>query len=868
MNGRAHFVMLLVGVAGVLGCGTHPAAPVLDADLFVTEEAGPSAENAIRPLLEDARRSGSLPAVTVDYPLEGSVFPPEIVSPTFLWHDPDNTTGLWLIDVSFGTSPHHLYCLTRGVRTPAEIDPRVVTDTNVFHESGYQISARAWTPDERVWTLIKGLSTGGDARVTILGVDRREAGGGRLTSRGGVALRTSTDPVGARIFYRDVPLMPTETKEGVVQPLKQEALPLIQWRLRDLSKPAAPVVMGYLPTCGNCHSFSRDARVMSMDIDGPDGDKGAHVVKDVTAHMIVGKQDVFTWNRFRGPLGEYSFGMFPQVSPDGRHIIATVHEAIYVQNYMDYGFLQTFYPTRGVLAFYTRATGEIKTLSGADDRRLVQTNAVWSPDGKTIVFLRAPARDPYDGGSPAAYANDPREKQIQFDLYRVPFNGGRGGAAEPLAGASNNGTSNTFPKFSPDGKWIVFVRCKNGMLMRPDGKLYIMPAGGGTPRLMTCNTSRMNSWHSWSPNSRWLVFSSKINTPYTQMFLTHVDEEGNDTPAILIPNATAANRAVNLPEFAAIPPGGLEDITTPAVDYRRHMEAGRRLADQWRLDEAIAEFKVSLQLKADYPDTYAGYGAALARKGKLDEAVTYFRKALDIDPGHFVALVNLGAALSEQGKLDEALVHYRRALQINPDFPAALYSVGSILRRQGKPAEGIPYFDRAVKLDPGCWVAHYNWGTARVQMGSPDAAVDHFTKVIELNPAEFNSHGWLGGILLRQGRPGEAVRHYRKAIELNPEYAQAIDALARILATHAAPTDRDGKESVRLAEIACAKTGQADPQMLDTLACAYAETGRFDDAVRTVEKAIGLARSAKNEALAAGLQAHLALFQKQQPFHE
>jgi cytochrome c-type biogenesis protein CcmH/NrfG len=153
-------------------------------------------------------------------------------------------------------------------------------------------------------------------------------------------------------------------------------------------------------------------------------------------------------------------------------------------------------------------------------------------------------------------------------------------------------------------------------------------------------------------------------------------------------------------------------------------------------------------------------------------------------------------------------------------------------------------------------------------MGTPDAAVEHFMKVVELNPAEFNSHGWLGGILLRQGRIGEAVRHFRKAIELNPEYVEGIRALARILATHADPAVRDGKEAVRLAEIACAKTGQADPQALDTLACAYAETGRFDDAVRTEEKAIGLARTAKNEALEAGLRAHLALFQGQKAVRE
>ena len=67
----------------------------------------------------------------------------------------------------------------------------------------------------------------------------------------------------------------------------------------------------------------------------------------------------------------------------------------------------------------------------------------------------------------------------------------------------------------------------------------------------------MNSWHSFSPNGRWLVFSSKSRSPYTQMYLTHIDENGNDSPAILIEGSTAANRAVNIPEFVNIPPGGL-----------------------------------------------------------------------------------------------------------------------------------------------------------------------------------------------------------------------------------------------------------------------------------------------------------------------
>ncbi len=240
----------------------------------------------------------------------------------------------------------------------------------------------------------------------------------------------------------------------------------------------------------------------------------------------------------------------------------------YVVNFKDYRFLQVFYPTRGLLAWYDREKGQRHPLPGADDPHYVHTDGTWSPDGKYLVFARAEAKEPYPpDGKMADYANDPKEVQIQYDLYRVPFNGGQGGQPEPIAGASGNGMSNTFPRVSPDGRWIVFVQCRNGQLMRPDSQLYIVPERGGPARRMRCNTSLMNSWHSFSPNGRWLVFSSKSRSPYTQMYLTHIDEAGNDSPAILIENATAANRAVNLPEFVNIPPDGLLEINVPASGY-------------------------------------------------------------------------------------------------------------------------------------------------------------------------------------------------------------------------------------------------------------------------------------------------------------
>ena len=217
--------------------------------------------------------------------------------------------------------------------------------------------------------------------------------------------------------------------------------------------------------------------------------------------------------------------------------------------------------------------------------------------------------DAYPAGAPTAqFANDPNERQIRYDLYRIPFNEGKGGKAEPVVGASQNGMSNSFPKVSPDGRWIVFVGSRNGLLMRPDGQLYIVPASGGEARRMTCNTPLMNSWHSFSPNGRWLVFSSKSRSPYTQMFLTHIDEAGNDSPAILIEDATAANRAVNIPEFVNIPADGLMKIDAPAAEFAKHMDLAVEAMKDRRFQAAIPEWQKAKELGPKEPRVHNGPG--------------------------------------------------------------------------------------------------------------------------------------------------------------------------------------------------------------------------------------------------------------------
>ena len=147
---------------------------------------------------------------------------------------------------------------------------------------------------------------------------------------------------------------------------------------------------------------------------------------------------------------------------------------------------------------------------------------------------------------------------------------------------------------------------------------------------MRCNTPLMNSWHSFSPNGRWLVFSSKSRSPYTQMYLTHIDENGNDSPAILIENATAANRAVNIPEFVNIAPGRHAQIGGPALEYYRLFNSAMYLQKRRRFEEAIVKWKKLLELSPDDEVAHQNLGMLLVYTGRRQEAAAHIQKAKEL----------------------------------------------------------------------------------------------------------------------------------------------------------------------------------------------------------------------------------------------
>ena len=751
--------------------------------------------------------------IVIDYPLNETVFPPDISAPTFIWRDPAASAQAWQIDVTFANGAAAMLVTAKGEALKVgEIDERCISTTNKLPElTEKEAVAHSWKPDPAMWAAIKKQAGAGAVTIAVSGMDA-----GAPVSQGTMEMHVSADAVGAPIFYRDVPLMPSDAEKGFIKPLAPAAIPLINWSMRNVADDHSHVVMHDLHTCANCHSFSANGKTLGIDMDGPQNDKGLYAMVPVAKQMTIRNEDTVSWASFPSENGSpVRVGFMSQVSPDGRYVVTTTRppgtkssQFYYVSNFKDYRFLQVFYPTRGIVQWYDREEKKLRPLPGASDPKYLQSNAVWSPDGKYLVFERAEAKDPYPAdGIMADYANDPKEVKIQYGLYRIPFNDGRGGTPERIEGASQNGMSNSFPKISPDGKWIVFVQAKNGQLMRPDSKLYIIPATGGTARLMNCNTSLMNSWHSFSPNGRWLVFSSKSRGPYTKMFLTHIDENGNDTPAVLIENATAANRAVNIPEFVNMQPSGIEHIDTPAVEFYKQYDVAAELAKkgqyaqaipEWtkalamspadaralnnfgqtlehagKTDAAIAEFRKAVEAKPQYPEAQNNLAIALAGVGFPEEAMEHYKLAIEANPAYAEAHSNLGRVLAEQGRIPEAIEQYEDALKINPDYSEAHNNLGFALAAAGKLAQAVGQYNQAIESDPKYAHAFNNRGLALAMQGKLDDAIGDFSKAVELDSAYAGAEGNLGKALLEKNDLDGAIGHLKKALELGPETAEA-----------------------------------------------------------------------------------------------
>jgi tetratricopeptide (TPR) repeat protein len=186
------------------------------------------------------------------------------------------------------------------------------------------------------------------------------------------------------------------------------------------------------------------------------------------------------------------------------------------------------------------------------------------------------------------------------------------------------------------------------------------------------------------------------------------------------------------------------------------------------------------------------------------------------------------------GNVDEAMVHYQKALQVKPDFAEA----------------------------------HYNFGNALLKMGRADEAITHYQKALQIKPDNARARYNFGNALLQKGRVDEAITQYQKALQIKPDSPDVLNNLAWLLATCPDAHIRDGVQAVQYAERACELTHYGVSPLVGTLAAAYAEAGRYDDAMAATQKACALATASGEADLLERNQKLLILYQSHQPYHE
>jgi tetratricopeptide (TPR) repeat protein len=245
-----------------------------------------------------------------------------------------------------------------------------------------------------------------------------------------------------------------------------------------------------------------------------------------------------------------------------------------------------------------------------------------------------------------------------------------------------------------------------------------------------------------------------------------------------------------------------------------------------------------------------------------------FDHTLNVTSENYLAHTKLGEVLLEHDKIAEAIRHYLEAVRIEPYFVQAHLNLGDAYAGLGNNEDAIYYYNEALKKKPNYAKAQNNLGNVMARKGNFKTAVYHYNEALKINPNYAGAYYNLGKIDANQGKIEDAILHYRKALILNPIMTEALYNLSWIFATHKNKKFRDDKEAIRLAEELCRITQNNQPLALDALAAAYAETGRYDDAVLTAKKGLKLSLLSGPKELVLGLKKRLRLYQEKRPYRQ
>ncbi len=335
------------------------------------------------------------------------------------------------------------------------------------------------------------------------------------------------------------------------------------------------------------------------------------------------------------------------------------------------------------------------------------------------------------------------------------------------------------------------------------------------------------------------------------------------------------------------------------VTHENQMAAtilGSLLAQEGRLDDAIEHFQRALRYKPGYPEAHFFLGHTFDQQGKLEEAVVEYQSALRFKPMQEQTHIFLAITLAKQKKLEDAINHYLAALKLNPQSAVTHNNLARIYHTLGQFDAAVEHYTSALRVNPTLAIAHNNLGILLLQKGNLAEGARHLREALRLKPenpeTEFNlalalnqqqqwseaaglfkknmvgqsnnpkAHYEFAVALTHLKKNREAMSEYAATLLIQPDFPDALDGLAWILSTDTNAAFRNGTEAIPMAERACALTGRNDPVKLRTLAAAFAETSRFEEAINTVREAKAVAVKAKQHEVANECDRMLEHFQR------
>jgi protein O-mannosyl-transferase len=285
----------------------------------------------------------------------------------------------------------------------------------------------------------------------------------------------------------------------------------------------------------------------------------------------------------------------------------------------------------------------------------------------------------------------------------------------------------------------------------------------------------------------------------------------------------------------------------------------------WR--DSARLFRHALEVTPNNWLAHHSLGHVLLAQEKPDEAIIQYQAAVALQPRPEIRFI-LGETLSQRGRYEEAAEQFSELLKLRADNVPALVQLGIARARQGKTEEAARAFVEALRLDPADAGAHNSFGNLLAQLGKHEEAVRQFEDAVRFKPDHAGALNNLAISCRKLGRIGDAITHYREAIRLQPDSLEALNNLAWLLAAHPDAQFRNGNEAVELATRACELTKYQNPIPLATLAAAYAETGRFQEAVSFAGQAQELTKGSRGplaDRLSAMLEAYRAGHSYYQP---